>query len=186
MYPMRCECHAILDEDCLIHERVRDCGSVELKLLVAISYPNWDFPWTPWPSCLLIPSLLKMLTAQHNSLPYINAAYFPKAEYTMNNVQGRWGRLHYCRKFAESISAETDLCIWLLYQFILDPFWIHRAIVRDAERESRLSQQSGIITLDVILCLNVTVAATSFLSIAPKDSHIRRMWAWERTNKEYI
>lgn len=27
-------------EDCLIHERVRDCGSAELKLLVAVSYPN--------------------------------------------------------------------------------------------------------------------------------------------------
>lgn len=167
MCPMRCECHAILDEDCLAHERVRDCGGVELKLLVAISYPNWDFPWTPWPSCLLIPSLLKMLTAQHNSLPYINAAYFPKAEYTMNNAEGRWGRLRCRRKFAESISAETDLCIWLVYQLIWGPFWIHRAII-DTERESWLSQQSGIVTLDVILQLYYCKSYLFFI-ICPKS-----------------
>lgn len=178
MCPMRCGCHAVLDEDCLIHERVRDCGSVEVKLLVAISYPNWDFPWTPWHSCLLIPSLLQMLSAQRNSLHYINAAYFPKAGYTMNNVHGRWGELRYCRKFAESISAEADVCIWVIYQFILDPFWIHRAITRDTEREAMLSQESGIITLDVILQLNITVVATSFLSTTQKSSHMR-MRAWE-------
>lgn len=148
LYPVSCECHAILDEDCLVHERVRDCGSVELKLLVAISYPNWNFPWTSWPSCLLIPSLPKMLTAQLNSLTYISAAYFPKAEYTMNNMWGREGGFRYCRKFAESISAETDVCIWQVYQFILDPFWIHRAIIRDTERELRLSRPLGIITPD--------------------------------------
>lgn len=87
----------------------------------------------------------------------------------MNNVQGWRGCLHYCRKFAESISAETDLCIWLVYQFILDPFWIQKAIIRDAEKESRLSQQSGIITLDVILQLNVTAAASSFFGNWPQS-----------------
>lgn len=87
----------------------------------------------------------------------------------MDNVQGWWGWLHYCRKFAESISADTDLCIWLVYQFIWDPFWIHGAIMKDAEKESRLSQQSGRVTLDVILQLNVTAAASSFFSNCPQS-----------------
>lgn len=116
---------------------------------------------------------VKMLTAQQNSLPYINAADFPKAEYTMNNVQGQRGRLRYCRKLAESVSAEADLCTWLVYQFTLDPFWIHKAIITATQRESRLSQQSGIMTLGVILQLHVTVAAPSSLAIAPKTLHIQ-------------